>query len=214
MAVAKCHRKYAVRVLGHSADDLAVRLATNGRRIYDEAVREALVVAWEASDRNCGKRLKAILPSLVEAMERHGHLDLHPHVRERVLSVSAAIIDRLVVPVRSKAGRRRKRRVRKKINARVPVRTFADWDESLPGFLEIDFVAHCGGALSGAFIHSLVATDVCFGWTEAIPFLAREQFLVVEGVAVIGRQYPVAIRGIDSDNDGAFINETLVNYCK
>ena len=95
----------------------------------------------------------------------------------------------------------------------VPVRTFADWDEPLPGFLEIDFVAHCGGALSGAFIHSLVATDVCSGWAEAIPLLAREYSLVVEGVEVTGRQLPVTILGIDSDNDGAFINETLVNYC-
>jgi Integrase core domain len=213
VAVAKCHRKHAVRLLGRSGDESAARPASNGRRIYDTAVREALVVAWEASDRICGKRLKAILPRLVEAMERHGHLDLDLHVRERVLSISAATIDRLLVPVRSRAGSRRKRRGRKKIKARVPVRTFGDWDEPLPGFLEIDFVAHCGGTISGAFIHSLVATDVCSGWTEAIPLLAREQSLVVEGVKAIGRQLPVAIRGIDSDNDGAFINETLVNYC-
>ena len=95
----------------------------------------------------------------------------------------------------------------------MPVRTFADWNKPPPGFLEIDFVVHCGGPLSGSFIHSLVATDVCTGWTEAVPLLAREQSLVVEGLEAIGRQLPFSIRGIDSDNDSAFINETLIRWC-
>ena len=60
---------------------------------------------------------------------------------------------------------------------RIPVRTYNDWDRPPPGFLEIDLVAHCGGPLSGSFIHSLVATDICTGWTEAVPLLAREQSL-------------------------------------
>ena len=74
-------------------------------------------------------------------------------------------------------------------------------------------MAHCGGPLSGSFIHSLVATDICTGWTEAVPLLAREQSLVVEGLEAIGQRSPFRIRGIDSDNDGAFINETMIQYC-
>ena len=185
-----------------------------GRRVDDEAVREALISAWEAADRICGKRLKAILPSLVEAMERHGHLHLDPRVRERVLGVSAATIDRLLAPIRSQAGRRRRRRGDKTISGQIPTRTFADWDRPPPGDLEIDFVAHCGGSLSGSFTHSLVATDVCSGWTEAVPLLAREQSLVVVGLEAIGRQLPIPTLGIDSDNDSAFINETLLGYCE
>ena len=80
-----------------------------GRRIYDEAVREAVIVAWEATDRICGKRLKAALPHLVESMERHGHLDLDPEVRERLLAASAATLDRLLKPVRTNVSGRRKR---------------------------------------------------------------------------------------------------------
>ena len=213
VAVAKCHRKYAVRLLGSSGEESAGVELSPGRRVYDEAVREALVVLWEAADRICGKRLKAIVPALMESMERHGHLELDGEVRERVESASAATIDRLLAPVRREAGSRRRRRVRGKLKARVPVRTFADWDEPPPGFLEIDFVAHCGGSMSGAFIHSLVATDVCSGWTEAVPLLVREQSLVIQGIEVIAQQLPVALRGIDSDNDSAFLNETLVNYC-
>ena len=75
-------------------------------------------------------------------------------------------------------------------------------------------MAHGGGGVSGAFIHSLVATDVCSGWTEAVPLLAREQSLVVEGLEAISNVFPVPVRGIDSDNDSVFINETLVGYCE
>ena len=131
---------------------------------------------WEASDRICGKRLKAVLPALVEAMERHGHLELDGEVRGRVLAASAATIDRLLGPVRREARTRRKRRRKRKRNARLPIHTFSDWGEPLPGFLEVDVVAHCGGRLTGSYIHTLVGTDVCCsGWTEAVPLLVREQ---------------------------------------
>jgi hypothetical protein len=213
VAVAKCHRKHAVRLLGRPSDETAVR-AAGGRRVYDEAVQEALVVAWEASDRICGKRLKAILPTLVESMERHGHFDLDPIVRERLLRVSAASIDRLLSPIRKEVGQRKRRRTRKKVSKQVPTRTYQDWDQPSPGYLEVDFVAHCGGSMAGSFIHSLVGTDVCSGWTEAVPLLAREQSLVTEGIDVIAHQFPVPVLGIDTDNDSAFINETLVDYCE
>ncbi|MYE06669.1 MAG: transposase family protein [Chloroflexi bacterium] len=147
-------------------------------------------------------------------MERHGHLELDGEVRRRVLTVKAATIDRLLALVREEAGSGRKRRRKRKLNARVPVRTLSDWGEPLPGFLEVDFVAHRGGRLTGSFIHSMVATDVCSGWTEAVPLLVREQSVVVQGVGAIARQLPVAMRGIDSDNDSAFLNETLTAYCQ
>jgi hypothetical protein len=131
-----------------------------------------------------------------------------------LLSVSAATIDRLLAPIRSQARSRKKRRSKKKASKAVAIRTFADWNDPLPGFLEIDFVVHCGGAMAGTYIHSLVATDVCSGWTEAVPLLVREQSLVVEGLEFLRRQFPIPIVGIDSDNDSAFINDTLVSYCK
>ena len=99
------------------------------------------------------------------------------------------------------------------MGSQIPVRTYNDWNWSSPGFLEIDLVAHCGGTLSGSFIHSLVATDICTGWTEAVPLLAREQSLVVEGLEAIAWQLPFPVLGIDSDNDSVFINQTLMEYC-
>ena len=173
-----------------------------------------MTVVWEASDRICGKRLKAALPSMVESLERHGHLDLDPDVRQRLFAASASTIDRLLKPIREQAGSRRKRKQKRKMAGRIPVRTFSDWNEPEPGYLEIDLVAHCGESVAGSFISSLVVTDVCSGWTEAIPLLAHEQSLVVEGLEAISRLFPVPVRGIDSDNDSVFINETLVSYCE
>ena len=213
VAMVGCHRKHAVRLLGQS-DEPVERKVPRGRRIYDEAVRQALIVVWEASDRICGKRLKAALPSMVESLERHGHLDLDPDVRERLFSVSASTMDRLLRPVREQAGSRRRLKRRRKMGSRVPVRTFMDWNEPGPGYLEIDLVAHGGGGVSGAFIHSLVVTDISSGWTEAVPLLAREQSLVVEGLEAISGVFPVQVRGIDSDNDSVLINETLVGCCE
>ena len=175
IAVTGHHRKHGIRLLGRSGEAADQVSGVKGQRIYDEAVREAVILVWEASDRICGKRLKAALPHLVESMERHGHLHLDAEVRERLLS--------------------------------------ADWDRPPPGFLEIDLVAHCGDNMGGSFIHSLVATDICTGWTEAVPLLAREQSLVVKGLEAIARQLPFPVLGIDSDNDSVFINDTLTRYC-
>ena len=210
-AVTGHHRKHGIRLLSQTAGEQERQVS--GRRIYDEAVREAVIVVWEAADRICGKRLKAALPNLVDSMERHGHLSLDPFVRDRLLAASAATLDRLLKPIRTTAGSRRRRRRRPNMGGQIPVRTYGDWGRPPPGFLEIDLVAHCGGSLSGSFIHSVVATDICTGWTEAVPLMAREQSLVALGLEAIGRQIPFPVRGIDSDNDSAFINETLVQYC-
>ena len=177
-----------------------------------------MIPIWEASDRICGKRLKAALPHLVESMERHGHLDLDPGVRERLLTASAATLDRLLRPVKATVATRRKRRRNLQPGRHISVRTFADWNRPPPGYLEIDLVAHCGESMGGSFVYSLVATDVCTGWTEAVPLLAREQSLVVAGLEAIAGQLPFPVLGIDSDkcrvgNDSVFINDTLTQYC-
>ncbi len=210
VALMGCHRKHAIRMLSDPVHSDSKRA---GRQVYDQAVREALTVLWEAADRICGKRLKAILPVLLDSMESLGHLQLDPTVRELVLSVSPATIDRMLAPMRSPTKARKKRRA-KKISGKVPVRTFSEWSEVVPGFLEIDFVVHCGGAMAGSYIHSLVATDVCTGWTESLPLLVREQSLVIEGLSALRQRFPMPMLGINSDNDSAFINDTLVTYCE
>src|SRR6266852_4956261 len=101
-------------------------------RIYGEAVRETLVVLWEASDRICGKRLKPLVPILVDALERHGHLKLDAEVRTQLLTASAATIDRVLSPTRAAAGRRACRGVSSTpLRRSVPVRTASHRSASL-----------------------------------------------------------------------------------
>lgn len=207
------HRKHAIRVLNSKPCE-EPRIRTVGGRIYNEAVKSALILIWEAADRICGKRLKAMVPTLVSSMERCGHLKLDTLVRERLLKASAATMDRLLKPIRASAGTRRRRRAVRKMSKEVPVKTFSDWQDPEPGFLEIDFVVHGGGSMAGEYLHSFTGTDVCSGWVEAVSLLAREQTLVIEGLKRMAKQFPIPILGIDSDNDSAFINDVVVTHCK
>jgi len=185
-------------------------------RLYDAAVHQALTVLWEAADRICGKRLRVLLPVLIDAMERHGHLQLDPVVRSRLLEVSAATIDLLLGPEREAAGRMRRRRWgnNSAIKQSVPVRTFAQWGDPEPGYFECDMVEHCGGVKNGNFVHTLTVTDIHSGWTECAALAVREQSLVVEGIRAVSQRLPFALRGLDTDNDSAFMNETLQGYCQ
>ena len=194
------HRKHALRVLHRPFVPQPPRPR---KRIYNEAVRQALGLLWEAADRICGKRLKALLPVLIESMERHGHLRLDPVVRSALLDVSAATIDRLLRPIRETSGRGRRRRwgMGSAIKQSVPVRTFADWGDPPPGYCEADLVEHCGGVKhEGNFVHTLTLTDIHSGWTECAALVVREQTLVVEGISMIRRQLPFLLRGLDTDN--------------
>jgi hypothetical protein len=99
VALTGFHRKHVIRLLAKGPS--AVQGCRRSRsRVYDEAVREALIVLWEASDRVCGKRLKALVPILVESLERHGHLRLDEAVRAQLREISPATMDRLLAPVR------------------------------------------------------------------------------------------------------------------
>ena len=215
VALTGYHRKHAIRVLGKQ--DTEAGSAPVRNRLYDEAVRQALTMLWEAADRVCGKRLKALIPTLIDAMERHGHLDLDPVVRSKLLQVSAATIDRALAPARKHIDGQRKRRkgVGAAIRRSIPVRTFADWRDPPPGFFEIDMVEHCGGVKTdGDFVHTLTLTDIASGWTECVSMRMRNQMLVIEALAKAADDLPFAMLGVDSDNDSAFMNQTVFDYCK
>ena len=182
--------------------------------VYDAAVREAIIVLWEASDRVCGKRLKPLLPILVSALERHGHLTLDSTVRARVLSASAATLDRLLRPTRaSVAGQRVRGRAMPAVQRNVPVRTFAEWEEPLPGDMEADLVSHGGESAAGSFVHTLTLTDVASGWTECVALVVRDGALVTAALEHLRTSMPFPLRGFDTDNGGEFMNETVAAYC-
>lgn len=206
------HEKSAIRLLNGPASPK--RRQTRQRpAVYDEAVRGALIVLWEASDRVCGKRLKALLPILLPALERNGHLKLDEQIRPKILSMSASTIDRLLQMPRSATRAKKAARVVPEPRRRIKIRTFADWNEPQPGSMEMDLVAHCGAANRGSFIHSLVLTDIASGWTEAAPIVVRESTLVVETLERIRVGLPFGLQALDVDNGSEFVNDRLIEYC-
>jgi hypothetical protein len=150
------------------------------------------VLAWSAANGICGKRLVPFLPELVATLERHGHLAVEPEVRRLLLAVSPATADRLLRPARraerahgistTKPGR--------VLKSQVPARTFAAWDDTRPGFLEVDLVAHCGGRADGAFLYTLTLTDVGTGWTDCLPLLHRSEHAVLQALGHARRLLP------------------------
>ena len=214
VALTGYHRKHAIRVL--SAPERASKARPHRNRIYDEAVLQALTVLWEAAHRICGKRLKALIPTLIDAMERHGHLDLHPDIRAKLLQVSAATIDRILAEPRVHIDGQRKRRkgVASAIRRLIPVRTFNDWRDPPPGYFEIDMVEHCGGPKSdGDFVHTLTMTDIASGWTECVAMRVRNQMLIIEAFAKVASDISFPMLGVGSTNDSGFMSQTY-DYCK
>lgn len=212
VAISGMHRKHAMRLLRGAHNQVSSRPRP---RIYDEAARQALVVLWESSDRVCGKRLKALLPTLVISMERHGHLNRDDRIRAVLLQMSAATIDRALKDIRETAGGRRRRHsvASSALRRSVPIRKFSDWGDPAPGFVEADLVSHSGPVARGSFVQTLVLTDIASGWTECAPLLVREQKLLTEVLSELRRLMPFPLLGFDTDNDSVFINETIRDYC-
>lgn len=208
-------RKYAIRLLSRPVQAPVSVQRTRPRR-YGPAVQEALAVAWSAAHYICAKRLIPFLPELIPALERHGHLVLSEDVRERLLELSPATADRLLRPLREEGKLRGISTTRRGtlLKHQVPVRTFADWIETEPGFLEADLVAHCGHRAEGAFLYTLVLTDVATGWTECLPLLFRTQEAVVQGLERARALLPMALLGLDTDNGSEFLNAELMAYCQ
>ena len=213
-AVTGWHRKHAVRAL--SANGKGAKERRCPQPTYGEAIRDALIAFWEASDRVCGKRLKVMIPVLLPSLEHHGRLSLGPTDRTLVLTISAATIDRMLSNVRSAArgGRRRRAGFSSAVRREVPVRTFDGWSDPPPGFCEVDLVAHGGMSVTGSFIQTLTMVDVTTGWTECFPLLVRERTLVVQAIERAQSLFPWLIRGLDFDNDSAFMNDVVVPWCR
>jgi hypothetical protein len=172
-------RKYAIRLLSHP---VAPRLTIERPRppCYGSEVQQALHLAWTAANHICAKRLIPFLPALVESLERHGHLHLSDEHRFQLMQMSPATADRILQPYRKQErhgiSTTRSGTVLKK---QIPVRTFSDWNEVKPGFMEADLVAHCGTHTDGSYLYTLTMTDIATGWTECLPLLNRDQESVV-----------------------------------
>ena len=156
------------------------------------------------------------LPELVPVLERHGHLQLEDEVREQLLSMSVSTAERLLAAIRRQEQPHGRSTTKSGVllKRQIPVRTFNDWNETQPGFFEGDLVAHCGWSVEGAFLNTLVLTDVATGWTECLALLHRSQAAVVQALDRARQLLPFPMLGFDSDNGSEFINAELLAYCE
>jgi hypothetical protein len=209
-------RKYAILLLTRPPLPAPAQIRRPRAPHYDAAVQHTLEIAWTAANCIGTRRLVPFLPKLVPLLERHGHLTLTDAVREQLLAISPATADRLLQRARA-AGQPRAISTTKAgtfLKRQIPVRTFADWDDATPGFFEADLVAHCGERPDGAFLSSLVLTDVATGWVECQALLYRSQDQVLQGLKRARQLIPFPLLGFDTDNGGEFINTDLLAYCE
>ena len=230
------NRSYAARVLRQraratvlgrgSAGGVRVTLVEDERtkrkntprhraRKYGQEVLVPLQKIWVICDGICGKRLAPYLAEIVSTLERLGELTLDDAVRRKLVGISPATIDRLLAVVRKRYQLRSRSHTKPGtlLKHQIPIRTFSDWDEARPGFVEIDLVSHEGGNSRGDYAYTLDATDVCTGWTETEAVRNRSEKWVFAGLEKALARFPFGICGIDSDNGSEFINTHLLRYC-
>jgi hypothetical protein len=208
------NRKYAMGLLNHAKVEQSTPQRPRPRH-YGPEVQHALFLVWHAANRICAKRLIPFLPTLVEALERHEHLHLTEECRSQLLSMSAATADRLLRSQRKRGQRGLSTtRAGTLLKQQIPVRTFEVWEETRPGFLEADLVAHCGTDIEGGYLYTLTLTDVATGWTECLPLLYRSRETVLAALEQARLLFPFPMLGIDTDNGGEFINDSLIAYCE
>ena len=185
-------------------------------RRYDEKVQTALVRLWRIMDYICGKRLQPMLPELITVLERHNEFRCDRETRAKLLRISAASIDRLLKPERRKYELRGRSGTKPGtlLKKQIPIRTFAEWDEQRPGFVEIDLVAHDGGLAAGDYCQTLDLTDIATTWTETQAVRNKAQAWVFGALKEMRQKLPFSLLGIDSDNGSEFINKYLVEYCQ
>jgi hypothetical protein len=182
---------------------------------YGPKAVAALVMCWSVLGMPAGKRLAPMLGELVEVLRRYGELDIDEDTAKLLAEMSAATIDRRLGPERKKylARGRSCTKPGTLLKSQIPVRTWADWDDAVPGFVEIDLVSHDGGHAVGEHAWTLTVTDIATGWTEnrSVPSKARKW--VMAALDDITAVMPFPIRGIDSDNGSEFINFHLLDWC-
>lgn len=185
------------------------------KRIYDFEVCQALKKIWTYMDFACGKRLHEGIGDMLDALVRFGEISWKEEITSKLRRMSSSSMDRLLK--KEKESMRLKGISTTKpgtlLKRDIPIRLGQQWDDAVPGYVEVDLVAHCGASTVGEYINTLNVTDICTGWTEAVAVLNKAQRHVFAGLMDIQCRQPFDYLGIDSDNGSEFINHELKRYC-
>jgi transposase InsO family protein len=186
-------------------------------RTYGHDAVVLLTRCWAVLDGPTGKRLHSAIGDTLDNLARHGHLNgVDPDVIAQVKAMSPATIDRRLAPARTGLVADKgisHTRPGSLLKSSIPMKTWHEWDESIPGFVQIDLVGHEGGDNNGAFYYSLDATDVATGWTETITVRSKGERIVAAGLDQLQLRFPFHIAAIHSDNGSEFINHHLLRWC-
>lgn len=209
------NRSYARHLLGALKSKTKRRKYSPRERVYDASVFYALRKLWAVSDGICGQRLKPFLPELIRVLKRDGDFKEKKIIKEKLLKISSATIDRMLSAAKKKYQFKGRSTTKPGtlLRSTIPIRTFSDWDDKRPGFMEADLVAFCGESVEGEYINGLNMTDVLTGWILLGVTMGKGQYGVHKEIAEGRKRLPFPLLGFDSDNGGEFINAILKRYC-
>jgi hypothetical protein len=209
------HRDYARAALRDALVLKIIKPRPGRKQVYGAELMPALVKCWAVLRAPAGRLLAPMLPVLVPLLRRDRELELTDEQAGLLIRMSAATIDRRLAPERAKLVPRGRSHTKPGtlLKSQIRIRTWAEWDDAVPGFVEIDLVGHEGGNSFGEFCCTLTVTDIATGWTvnRSVPNKAAKW--VFEALEHVTAVFPFPIIGIDSDNGSEFINEHLLAYC-
>jgi len=211
------HRNHARKALGRALLPAVVPRQPRPRpAVYGPEVVTALGFCWAVLGAPTGKRLAPVLGDLVPRLRRFGELEASDQTAALLVAMSPATIDRRLAPDRAKLLPRGRCHTKpgSLLKDAIPIRTWAHWDDAVPGFVEIDLVGHEGGNAVGEHAYTLTVTDIATGWTEnrSVPTKARKWVIAALGEIALAMPFPII--GIDSDNGSEFINYHLLHWCE
>lgn len=209
------HRDYARTALREALILKAVTPRPGRTPLYGPDLLPALITCWAVLRAPAGKLLAPMMPTLVPMLRRDKELSLTDAQADLLMKMSAATIDRKLARERSRMSIRGRSHTKpgSLLKSQIPIRTWAEWDDAVPGFVEIDLVSHDGSNASGEFCFTLTVTDIATGWTVNRSVKNKAAKWVFEALEHVTKVFPFPIVGIDSDNGSEFINEHLLKYC-
>ena len=211
------HRNYARKALAAALKPRIVKPARRARTPkYDANTIVALRFCWAVLGAPTGKRLAPMMGELVPRLRRFEELEVTDETATALVTMSAATMDRRLVDDRAKLVLKGRSHTKpgSLLKDQIPIRTWAQWDDAVPGFVEIDLVGHEGGNALGEHCYTLTVTDIATGWTENRSVRNKARKWVIAALDDVAKIMPFPVIGVDSDNGSEFINHHLLDWCQ
>ena len=211
------HRSHARKALAAALKPKIVKPARKSRTpTYDANTVVALRFCWAVLGAPTGKRLAPMMDELVPTLRRFEELEISDDTERALTAMSAATMDRRLAADRAKLALKGRSHTKpgSLLKSQIPIRTWAQWDDAVPGFVEIDMVGHEGGNAVGEHCYTLTVTDIATGWTENRSVRNKARKWVLAALEDIASIMPFPVLGVDSDNGSEFINHHLLDWCE